>query len=447
MVMTIGPRVGQPGAARTRRTILLGFGAGTTALLAACTGPRTGAPAKQLKTGITLLWGGTGSSASRVALLQQQAALFQRQFPGINVEVVPGGDSLDKIKAGLAAGTPMDLVSITTLWPAFAKQGALVALDSYIARDKYDLKDFFPVPLESWRWRDKRWALPALSIQTPFVNLKVTEESGARQPPNTWSDSTWTWDAFLEYCRKVSRQDGGQTVQWGFTGAQGNFRLFMTWVWGNGGDMFDKGFTRVALSDQPALDGLQFQADLINKYKFMPHPDQVKAIGNPFQDNRAGINVTGVAGISALRRVAGLRWTVTALPRGAKGAFIGGGGDGHMLLSGGRSDEAWELLKVIESPEGDRLLAAAAEGLPARRSVAHDPEYLNPKEAPGADMKVIVESIETAFHPDPVLTQSDVIIPIVQDELSQSWSGQRSVSQSVEAIKARVEPLLKNEQA
>src|SRR5207253_455679 len=118
-----------------RRAVLLGAGAGAMALLAACSGPGAGAPAKQLRTGITLLWGGTGSTASRVALLQQQAELFQRQFPGIKVEVVPGGDSLDKIKAGLAAGTPMDLVSITTLWPAFAKQGALVALDPYIARD------------------------------------------------------------------------------------------------------------------------------------------------------------------------------------------------------------------------------------------------------------------------------------------------------------------------
>jgi len=156
-------------------------------------------------------------------------------------------------------------------------------------------------------WRNRLWAMPANSIMTPFVNLTVTEESGARRPPNTWSDRTWTWDAFLEYCRKVARQEGGQTVQWGFTGGQGNLRLFMAWVWGNGGDMFDKDLTRVTLGDPPALEGLEFQADLINKHRLMPHPDDLKSIGNPFQANRAGINVGGVAGIAALRRVAGLR--------------------------------------------------------------------------------------------------------------------------------------------
>jgi ABC-type glycerol-3-phosphate transport system substrate-binding protein len=112
--------------------------------------------------------------------LQKQAALFEAKFPGITVEIVPGGDDLDKIRAGIAAGTPMDLVSLKTEYPAFAKQGALVALDSLIARDRYDLKDFFSAPLGAWRWRNKLWAMPANSITTPFVNLKVTAESGAR---------------------------------------------------------------------------------------------------------------------------------------------------------------------------------------------------------------------------------------------------------------------------
>src|SRR5262245_14084750 len=272
----------------SRRAAVLGAGvaAAAGAALAGCAAPGSPAPAPSLKTGITLQWGGTGSTASRVALLQSQAALFQAKFPGIKVEVVPGGDDLDKIRAGIAAGAPMDLVSLKTEYPAFAKQGALVALDPYLTRDKYDLKDFFPAPLATWRWRNQLWAMPANSIMTPFVNLTVTEEAGARRPPASWSDRTWTWEAFLEYCRKVSRQEGGQTVRWGFTGGQGNLRLFMSWVWGNGGDLFDKDLTRVTLGDPPALEGLQFQADLINKHRVMPHPDELKSIGNPFQTNR-----------------------------------------------------------------------------------------------------------------------------------------------------------------
>jgi multiple sugar transport system substrate-binding protein len=418
--------------------------------LAACSaGGTTGnEPATKLKTGITLQWGGSGNSQTRIALHTQQAELFTRKFPGIKVEITPDGENLDKIKAGLAAGTPMDLVSMGTRYAVFARQGALVALDSLIARDKYDLKDFFPAPLGAWQWRNKQWAMPFNGILTPYVNLKVTEESGAPRPPAGWTDRAWTYEAFLEYCRKVSRQEGGRTVQWGFTGPQGNLRLFMAWVWGNGGDLFDKDLTRVTLGDPPALEGLQFQADLINRHRLMPHPDELREIGNPFQTNRAGMNVAAVGGIAGLRRVEGLRWTVTAMPRGAKGAFIGGGGSGWFLLNGaGHVDETWELLKTVESPEADKLLAMAGEAPPGRRSVARDPDYLNPKDPPGADMKVIVEAMETAFRPDPILVQGDEILAIVQEELNQAWSGQRSVRASVDVLKARIEPLLKNERA
>jgi hypothetical protein len=101
----------------------------------------------------------------------------------------------------------------------------------------------------------------------------------------------------------------------------------------------------------------------------------------------------------------------------------------------------------VLGPEGDRLQAMAGEAPPARRAVARDPEYLNPKEPPGADMKVIVESMETAFRPDPILVQGDEILGIVQSELDQAWTGQRSVRASVDVIKARVDPMLEDERA
>ncbi|HEX2184607.1 MAG TPA: extracellular solute-binding protein, partial [Chloroflexota bacterium] len=300
------------------------------------------------------------------------------------------------------------------------------------------------------QWRNKQWAMPFNGILTPYVNLTATEEAGAPRPPATWSDRAWTWDAFLEYGRKLSRQDGGRPVQFGFAGSHGNLRLFMSWVWSNGGELFDKDLTRLTLGEPPALEGLQFQADLINKHRLMPHPSELSSLGGAnglFQNNKVGINVASVGAIATWRGQAGLRWSVTAMPRGAKGAFIGGGGSGWFMLWGGRTEETWELVKVVLSPEGDKLQAMAGEAPPARRSVAHDPEYLTPEAPPGADMKAIVESMETAFRPDPILVQGDEILGIVQSELEQVWSGQRSVPASVEVIKARVEPLLKDERA
>jgi hypothetical protein len=77
--------------------------------------------------------------------------------------------------------------------------------------------------------------------------------------------------------------------------------------------------------------------------------------------------------------------------------------------------------------------------------VANDPEFLLPKESPGPDMRAVVEALELAFRPDPVLVQGDEVFKIVGDELAPVWAGQRSAAEGAAQIKARVEPLLPGE--
>jgi ABC-type glycerol-3-phosphate transport system substrate-binding protein len=122
---------------------------------------------------------------------------------------------------------------------------------------------------------------------------------------------------------------------------------------------------------------------------------------------------------------------------------MGGGGVGWFITSGSRyPDETWELLKVVLSFESDKLTALMGEAPPARRSTARDPEFLNPKEAPGSDMKVVVEALESALRTDPVLIQGDEIFKIFADELAPLWAGTRSAREAAEIIQGRVRPML-----
>ncbi|MBI3973454.1 MAG: extracellular solute-binding protein [Chloroflexi bacterium] len=426
-----------------------------TSIGVACGLPGRGPAAseRRLKTGITLQWGGTGTGQSRVDLQNRLAQMFMQRYPGITIETIPDGENMDKLQAGIAAGAPLDLTSINEMrYAGLASSGALVPLDPLAKRDRYDFKEFLPRSLVAWNWRGKQYGMPFLGLLTPYLNLTLTQQSGARRPPNSWSDRSWDWNAFLEYCLKVTRREGDRVMQWGFTGPYNNVRLIGSWLWSAGGDYFDKDLTRLTLTESAAMEGLQFQADLINKYRVMPHPSEVSQLGGffgPFNTNRAGIGVVSSSMIGALRRVAGLNWTVTAMPRGKGGAVIGGGGSAWFMLAAGRyHDEAWELLKLVQSPEADKLSALSGETLPARRSVAKDPELLTPKEAPGADMKLIFESVETSLKTLPVLIQGEEIYNrIIQPELQTVWTGERSVRDAVTTIKARVEPLLPKERA
>jgi multiple sugar transport system substrate-binding protein len=438
----------------TRRSVLASFGAvaGTAAFAtAACGGSAgkasdTGAP-KQLKSGVTIQWGIENGPQNRFDLRNKQVQLFEAKFPGIKVDQVVNGSDVNKIKSTMAAGTPYDLIRITTTqYAGFANQSSLVALDDLIRRDKYDLKDYFPAAIAQWQWRGKQWAMPFLGVLTAYINTAIIERSGARKPPDNWKDPTWTFDAFLEFCRKCARQEGGKTTQFGFTGTHDNWRYYMPWVWANGGDMFDKDYKTVTLGDPPGLEAITFIGDLINKHHVAPTPDELKELGGsnkPFQDGKTAMMAASVNAVATNRAVANLKWTVTAYPRGKKGVAIGGGGVGWFITAGSKNhDETWELLKVILAPDSDKLTANSGEAPPNRKSVAHDPEFINPKDPPGSDTKVIVEALETALHTDAVLIQGDEIFGIMGDELGQIWAGKRSARESLDVIKQRITPML-----
>ncbi len=399
----------------TRRSLLHGsMASGVAAALAAC-GQQAGqsgggeAAPKQLKSGVTIQWG-IETGQTRLDLRDRQVKMFEAKFPGSRVDQVVNGSDLNKIKSTMAAGNPFDLIRITTTqYAGFANQSSLLALDDLIRRDKYDLKDFFPAAIAQWQWRGKQWAMPFLGVLTAYVNTAIVEPSGARKPPDNWRDPTWTYDAFLEFCKKTTRQEGGKTVQFGFTGTHDNWRYYMPWVWANGGDMFDKDYKTVTLGDPPGLEGLQFLGDLINKHHVAPTPDELKEIGGsnkPFQDGKTAMAAASVNAVATNRAVANLHWTVTAYPRGKKGIAMGGGGVGWFITSGSKNrDETWELLKVV------------------------------------------VEALETALHTDAVLIQGDEIFGIMAEELAQVWAGQHSAREALDAIKQRVTPMLALERA
>src|SRR5688500_12956922 len=148
-------------ASGTRRSVLAGLSAavGTVGLGSAACGGAGGttsneAAPKQLKSGAVVQWGIEGSPQNRLDLRSKQVQMFEAKFPGIKVDQVVGGSDVNKIKATMAAGTPYDLIRITTTqYAGFANQSALITLDDLIRRDKYDLKDFFPAAVAQWQWR------------------------------------------------------------------------------------------------------------------------------------------------------------------------------------------------------------------------------------------------------------------------------------------------------
>jgi multiple sugar transport system substrate-binding protein len=420
---------------------LAACGAGTQASSGASGGAATSA---QIKKGAKIVWA-VDDGATRTPLREDQIKLFKDKFPDLQVETVTGATSAEKLQALFAAGTPPDLFRQETAGMAFfGSHDQLAALDPLIKRDKYDLSDFFPNAWELWKWKGKHYGVPFLGIRILFFNRALTQQVGTKVP-TTWKDAAWTFDAFVDACKKATVAQGTSATRWG-TDLGTDRRDWQPWVWSNGAELFSEDGTKVLLDQPQALEAIQYLADLIHKHRVAPTPDELKAQGGRtslFQAGNLLIYHNPVNNVAANRKAVSFDWSLSGLPKGkAKAPAASGGGVGWFLTGASKvKDETWELMKVLASKESVRLEAVRGEAPPSRRSVANEPEFINPPEPPKSDMKVVVEALEL-MHVETPLIQGVEIDNVLNAELMPVWTGQRTAKDSVAAAVAKIKPLL-----
>jgi ABC-type glycerol-3-phosphate transport system substrate-binding protein len=405
--------------------------------------PSASAPAARLRKGATIVWA-VDDGPTRTPLREAQTALFKQQFPDLDVEYVLGATSEEKIQALFAAGTPPDLFRQEA--PSMAQlgtQGQLVVLDPLLRRDKVDLSDFFPRIWDHWSWRGKRYGVPFLGVQVAYYNRALAQQVGARVPA-TWKDGSWTWEAFLDANRRATVAQGATATRWG--NAIGTDRFsWQPWVWSNGGDVFNDDATKVLLGDAPAVEALQFRADLIHKYHVAPTGQELAALGGLrplFLGGNVLLYYNPINNVAANRREATFDWSLAPLPRGKGQPATYGGGVGWFLAAESRArDETWELAKVLASKDSVRLEAVRGEAPPSRRSVAAEPEFARPAEPPGADMQVVVEALDL-IHFDAVLLQGVRVATILDEQLAPMWRGEKTAREAVGSAVDLIKPLL-----
>lgn len=435
-------------AALSRRGVLALLSAAP--MVAACR--RTPAPQAQqgkgpppgLQKGVVIQWA-VDSGPTRTKLRQDQVALFKQKFPDIEVQFIEGATGTDKLLAMFAGGTPPDLFRQETFgFATFASRGAITVFDPYIRRDKFDTEDFFPAALRNWQWKGKQYGIPFLGIRIMYYNRAMVDQAGAARPPASWKEAGWTWDAFLELARKVMIREGTSATRWAFdVGTQR--RDWQTWVWSNGGELFSDDGTRMFLGEEPAIQALQFLADLIHRHRVAPTAAERQAQGGRrglFLDGNLLMYHEPVNSVAANRREVTFDWSLTGTPRGRGKAIASGGGVGWFLAEPSRvKNETWELMKVLASKESVKMEAVRGEAPPGRISVARDPEFVNPPEPPGADMKVVVESLEV-MHIEPPLMNGVEIDNILDEALAPVWAGQQGARDAIQSALPRITRLL-----
>jgi multiple sugar transport system substrate-binding protein len=119
------------------------------------------------------------------------ARSFGRTHEGIVVETtpIPWQEHEKKILTAVVSGNPPDVVNQVTPVAKWAARLALMPLDGYIRRDRFDSTMFFPSLWEEMRYRGHIYAIPVFSASYAlFYNKKMFRVAGLDpdKPPRTW---------------------------------------------------------------------------------------------------------------------------------------------------------------------------------------------------------------------------------------------------------------------
>ncbi|HEX2033446.1 MAG TPA: sugar ABC transporter substrate-binding protein [Chloroflexota bacterium] len=442
---------------RTRRALLLaGAGSGAGALLLACT-PGAGNPAP----------GTGGAPKGKVTFMSQGAdpldeqrykplvEAFNARGGPVTMELIQGdagGSAVaaqGKVIAMVASGTAPDLFwTHAYVSPNLAKLGLLQDINPYIRRDKdFKTSNYFEAPLKDYEADGKQYGVPREATTTVMVvNKELFQRSGVALP-----GENWTWDDFLKAAQQMTQGSGGSRT-WGVAGfsvvapAPGvpshSWGIYTSYprVWQEGSDIVDRSRTKFTLHQSPAVDQMQWLADLVTRHRV--HPIGEEFPGNNIKEvwNTGRIGMYVSISVYTNYIEAPFDWDIVHLPRGASRATRTASAGHSMTAAGQNKDAAWEALKYLGSKPAYEHWAKLGLTIPTFKEVAESALVLNPN-SPPKSAKVATDAFSYA-RPEPVSGDWGNVGTEITKAMAEVYAGKTDARGALTPIVPVVEGLL-----
>ncbi len=386
---------------------------------------------------VTITWSFWGDPWE-VDANERVVKVFHADYPGINVKTVhePWNTYFQKAEEWWKGGSPPDVMFMDYI-PVYAAKGYLEPLDGYVQRDSFDIGDFYPGLLTTYRWDNNLWGLPRDNdTKVIFYNKTLFDNAGVPYPKQGW-----TWEDLRQAALKLTKREGGQTTQYGF--AYEPDEWWRLWVWQNGGEVYDNDSapTKTLMDSAAAAEAVQFFADLTNVDKVTPsYLDQQTSlnIGKLFQEGKLAMAFGNHALVPGFAATQGLKWDVAGLPKN-KAQVNSAGGSGYVISSASKEKEAaWTFLKWLQSSKGQAIFAETGVIVPARRSVGQAPIF---QQQGSYDATVFIDETERG-RPLPMFDGIQQVTTLFNEALVPVWEGKESAGDALAAAVPRVNALL-----
>jgi multiple sugar transport system permease protein len=390
-------------------------------------------------------WG----DVKETAIIKGMVQKFEETHPGVHVsaERAPAGNPyVQKVLVEFAGGTPPDVLFVeTNIFVTLADKGVLMPLNGFMRDDpSFRLADYYQEIVNRFTVRGQVYTIPRdiAPVACIYYNKKIFDAAGIPYPSDDWS---WSDDParfkrpgfdpnkdFLTVCQKLVKRDPktGQITQFAVDAAYDPF------IYSAGGRLANsvKQPTRVTFDDPATIHGIQFRADLINKYHVMPSPLDYSGMGvgapDLFLTGRLAMFHSGIWNTPQFRDIRSFDWDVAMFPKGPTGIrAFGTGGSGYGVARGTKHPElAWELVKYLAGPDGEAAMARTGLAQPAIRRLAESPVWLDGQKP--AHKRITTEAVPFIVF-NPFTPVWDEVMTKITPELDLVWLGRQSARQAV----------------
>ena len=383
---------------------------------------------------------------------------FRQKNPSIQLEnePVPGDFGLKVLELFASATEPDTFWAEVGLFPGYVHKKMTLNLDQFAKRDAkaVQLDDVFSGVLDQARSKGVLYGVPGDGGGPLIIyNAGMLERVGLPNPGQLNDSNQWTADRFLDIAKKSVRKGTGQPDVWGAEGHFAAYPTWLAWVYGWGGDVFNKDGTALVLDQPAAVDALQWLQDLTLRHGAAPTASETAELrAAQLADRRALFAAERVAMITDYTTALGaggileaekrgLRWDATLLPVAKAGQFSVAQFHPFVASPSSKSPEAaWKLLVYQSGPEATLRKALAGSSQPYRKSTSAAPDYL--KTLPTQYGKSLAK-LGQITRPLPQTVEQDKLNTVLSEEIATIRDGKKSALDAARSIKQRGEPLLK----
>ena len=369
---------------------------------------------------------------------------FEKNYSDLKVDVVWSPTAQEHVARQislLSGGTPPDVMRLPA-WsaPTFYNEEAARRLDAYFKRDGFKTDNLAP-PFDVSTFKRGWFALPRGQSGTwaLFYNRQLFSQAGLK-PPAT----SWTWDDFLKTARELTRPGAPGGAQWG-TALEPLADFFYPWLWGAGGDDIEPTRESSAIEQPPAVEALEWLADLRLKHRVAPPAGELADPLGAFGAGKVAMWYGPADTELELSRNRSVDFGILPQPKGKAGQH-GGYRPDVMVLSfnAPHPDDGWELLQFLVDLETQRLELDNGLWLPQAKAITGTEAYQQLPAAPYDRRPGIPGALFRARSPV-ILPRGDEMRAATLRELAPFWAGTRSVKDATAAAATAVNAIIKGE--